>query len=182
MAIKKKTLYSLPKTLIHNQGGTRREHSEGEDTVKLIIGPAICAILLVTSISASYTQTAKNKTSPANARESDIARGKYLVEEVAKCAECHTPRDAQNQLDSERWLQGAPIWITSVKSAPIWADQAPTLAGFPGYSDKDGFDILEKGIGADGEAIRPPMHIYHLKHEDAVAIIAYLRSLPSGPK
>lgn len=150
--------------------------------MKLITGPAICAILLVTSISASYTQTAKNKTSPANARESDVARGKYLVEEVAKCAECHTPRDAQNQLDTDRWLQGAPIWITSVKPAPTWADRAPTLAGFPGYSDKDGFDILEKGIGANGEEIRPPMHIYHLKHEDAVAIIAYLRSLPSGPK
>jgi hypothetical protein len=43
-------------------------------------------------------------------------------------------------------------------------------------------NILEKGIGANGEAIRPPMHIYHLKHEDAVAIIAYLRSLPSSPK
>jgi mono/diheme cytochrome c family protein len=150
--------------------------------VKTIIGFAICAILVIASMSASYTQTTKNKTSSANARESDIARGKYLVEEVAKCAECHTPRDAQNQLDSARWLQGAPIWITSVKPDPQWADRAPTLAGFPGYSDKDGLDVLERGIGANGEAIRPPMHIYHLKHEDAVAIIAYLRSLPSAPE
>ena len=150
--------------------------------MKLILGPSICAILLLTSISVSYTQTTKNKTSQTDARESDIARGKYLVEEVAKCVECHTPRDAQNQLEPDRWLQGAPNWIMSVKSAPDWADRAPALAGFPGYSDKDGFDILEKGIVANGEAIRPPMHIYHLKHEDAVAIIAYLRSLSSGPK
>ena len=150
--------------------------------MKMIVGMAICAVLVITSISVSYTQTNKNKPSPITARESDITRGKYLVEEVAKCAECHTPRDAQNQLDSARWLQGAPIWITSVKSDPQWADRAPTLAGFPGYSDEDGVNILEKGIGANGEAIRPPMHIYHLKHEDAVAIIAYLRSLPSTPK
>jgi hypothetical protein len=150
--------------------------------VKMIIGSVFFAVLVVASISVSYTQTTKNKTSQVTARESDIARGKYLVEEVAKCAECHTPRDAQNQLDPDRWLQGAPIWITSVKPAPNWADNAPALAGFPGYSDRDGFDILEKGIGANGEAIRPPMHIYHLKHEDAVAIIAYLRALPSAPQ
>jgi mono/diheme cytochrome c family protein len=150
--------------------------------MKMIVGIAICAVLVIASISVSYTQTNKNKSSPATARESDMTRGKYLVEEVAKCGECHTPRDARNQLDSARWLQGAPNWITSVKSDPQWADRAPTLAGFPGYSDKDGLDILEKGIGANGEAIRPPMHIYHLKHEDAVAIIAYLRSLTSVPE
>jgi mono/diheme cytochrome c family protein len=150
--------------------------------VKLITGSAICAILFVTAISASHTQTTRSKTSQTSARESDIARGKYLVEEVAKCAECHTPRDAQNQLEADRWLQGAPNWIMSVNPAPDWADRAPALAGFPGYSDNDGFDILEKGIGANGEPIRPPMHIYHLKHEDAVAIIAYLRSLPSSPR
>lgn len=148
--------------------------------MKPISGLAICAILVLSFISASYTQTTKNKISPIGSREADIARGKYLAEEVAKCAECHTPRDAHNQLDSARWLQGAPNWIAPVKPDPQWADRAPTLAGFPGYSDKDGFDILERGIGANGEAIRPPMHIYHLKHEDAVAIIAYLRSLPSG--
>ena len=139
--------------------------------------------VFIASVTGAFVLLGPSKSSTASpAVNGNIERGKYLVEEVAKCAECHTPRDAQNQLDSDRWLQGAPIWITSVKPAPIWADQAPTLAGFPGYSDKDGFDILEKGIGADGEAIRPPMHIYHLKHEDAVAIIAYLRSLPSGPK
>jgi mono/diheme cytochrome c family protein len=149
--------------------------------VKIIAGSAACIILVIASVSASYTQTAK-KAAPTQARESDVARGKYLVEEVAKCSECHTPRDAENQLEPDRWLQGAPIWITSVKPTPNWADQAPSLAGFPGYSDGDAVNILEKGIGANGEAIRPPMHIYHLKHEDAVAIVAYLRSLPSSPK
>jgi hypothetical protein len=149
--------------------------------VKMVTGPALCTILVIAFVSVAYTQTAKT-AAPTQVRESDVARGKYLVEEVAKCAECHTPRDAQNRLDSERWMQGAPIWITSVKRAPDWADQAPSLAGFPGYSDGDAVNILEKGIGANGEAIRPPMHIYHLKHEDAIAITAYLRSLPSSPK
>jgi len=154
--------------------------------VKTVAGFGVCTILVIAFVSVAYTQTARKaapaQAAPAQARDSDVARGKYLVEEVAKCAECHTPRDAQNQLEPDRWLQGAPIWITPVKRAPDWADQAPSLAGFPGYSDGDAVNILEKGIGANGEAIRPPMHIYHLKHEDTVAIVAYLRSLPSSPR
>ncbi len=180
----RRLLYSLLERRFHNcprvLGWHLKEQVAHENNYWHL---AICAVLVITSISVSYTQTSKNKSSPTTARESDITRGKYLVEEVAKCAECHTPRDAQNQLDSARWLQGAPIWITSVKPDPQWADRAPTLAGFPGYSDEDGASILEKGIGANGEAIRPPMHIYHLKHERRpFAIIAYLRSLPSTPK
>ena len=42
-------------------------------------------------------------------------------------------------------------------------------------------EYLEQGIGPNGLAFSQPMHEYHLKHEDAVAIIAYLRSLPRSP-
>jgi len=149
--------------------------------VKIIFGIAIALVLVIASISVSYTQTSREVPSPAPSN-ADVARGKYLVEEVAKCTECQTPRDEQGQLDNQRWLQGAPIWITPVKPDSHWADRAPALAGFPGYSDGDGEKILEKGIGPNGEDIRPPLHIYHMKHEDAVAIIAYLRSLPSAPR
>ncbi len=98
--------------------------------MRMITGSAICAILAIISISSSHTQNTKNKPSQATARESDIARGKYLVEEVAKCAECHTPRDAQNQLDPDRWLQGAPNWITSVKPAPKLGGPCPNPGRF----------------------------------------------------
>lgn len=146
--------------------------------MKTVIRIAVCVVLSLTAAIVASTMTIqKSPSSTSNA--TNIERGKYLVEEVAKCTECHTPRDARGELDRERWLQGASTWITPVHATPQWAERAPTLAGFPGYSDEDGVNILEKGIGANGESIRPPMHIYHLKHEDAVAIIAYLRSLPS---
>jgi mono/diheme cytochrome c family protein len=145
---------------------------------------AACAIFLlpialIASMKAASQKTAEKPSTKAVASDTDIKRGKYLVEEVAKCSECHTPRDAQGQLDPDHWLQGAPIWITPVRATSSWADRAPALAGFPGYSDADAVNILEKGVGANGEIIRPPMHIYHLKHEDTIAIVAYLRSLPS---
>lgn len=36
------------------------------------------------------------------------ARGRYIVEALAHCGECHTPRNALGGLDRSRWLAGAP--------------------------------------------------------------------------
>ena len=108
----------------------------------------------------------------------EIERGRYLVEEVAKCPECHTPRTARGELDHEAWLQGAPIWIMPIRPISNWAEHAPALAGFPSFTDEQGERVLEKGTGPQGEILRPPMHTYHMNHGDAKAIIAYLKSLP----
>jgi mono/diheme cytochrome c family protein len=118
----------------------------------------------------------------ASHQSNDTARGKYLVENVAMCGECHTPRDTSGNLIEARDLQGAPTWIAPVHPDPNWAWNAPTLAGFAAYSDADAVNILEKGIGANGQPIQRPMHIYHMSHEDALAIVAYLKSLPAQPQ
>jgi hypothetical protein len=96
------------------------------------------------------------------------------------CGECHTPRDSRGNLDRSRWLQGAPIWIVPVREDPNWANRAPAIAGFEGFTDEQGEQILEKGVGPNGLPIQEPMHIYHMSHEDAMAIIAYLKSLPGS--
>ncbi|MBZ5503140.1 MAG: c-type cytochrome [Acidobacteriia bacterium] len=120
------------------------------------------------------------KTSSAPAQQSQIERGRYLVENVAMCQECHTPRDASGEIDKSRWLQGAATWIMPVHPTTKWAMRAPALAGFQGYTEEQGEEILERGIGPNGLPIQPPMHIYHMNHADAQAIIAYLRSLPGS--
>ena len=102
-------------------------------------------------------------------------RGEYLVEEVARCGECHTPKDSQGDWDQARWLQGAAVWFRPIKPMSDWAYSAPRLAGLPSFSDDQARTVLTKGIGPNGFAIRPPMHIYHMSPEDAQAIIAYLR-------
>jgi len=142
----------------------------------LVIAFSLCLLLGL------HPSSGVGESQRAQARSADTAaldHGRYLVEEVAKCAECHTPRDADNQLDRSRWLQGAPIWIQSVHLTPNWAQFAPSLAGLPGFSDEQMQRILEQGLGANGHEIEPPMHVYHLNHGDAQAIVAYLRSLPA---
>lgn len=147
----------------------------------VVLSQILCSAALVSGAPPGSTnqnsKPSSEKKSTATPAESDVARGRYLVEEVAKCPECHTPRDESGLLDHSRWLQGGPIWFMPAQSKTRWAMQAPALAGFP-YTDQQGQDILERGIGTNGNPIQPPMHIYHLNHADAVAVIAYLRSVP----
>jgi mono/diheme cytochrome c family protein len=148
------------------------------------------AILLAAAVGASLlfsrethaqapSKAAKASTA-APASQSQIEHGRYLVEDVGMCEECHTPRDDSGNLDESRRLQGAAIWITPVHPTTNWAMRAPALAGFPGFSEAQGEQILENGMGPNGLAIQPPMHIYHMTPADAQAVIAYLRSLPSA--
>jgi cytochrome c553 len=126
----------------------------------------------------STAQQAATNRAATGAASSEIERGKYLVENVAMCAECHTPRDSQGALRKDAWLAGAPVWIRPIAPIQNWADHVPALAGWPSFTEEQGERILEKGTGPEGEELRPPMHIYHMRHEDAKAIIAYLKSLP----
>ncbi|SRR6266403_1644526 len=116
---------------------------------------------------------------PAPPTKAEVERGRYLVEEVAKCSECHTPRKPDGELDAAAWLRGASIWIRPVAPIPNWADRAPALAGLPSFTDAQAEKVLEDGTGPNGEELRPPMHIYHMSPPDARAIVAYLKSLPA---
>lgn len=133
------------------------------------------AVLLVVGLGVARLQAQK---APESDSAAEIKRGRYLVEEVAKCAECHTPRNANGDLAADQWLQGATIWIRPIAPIKNWAEKAPPLAGLPSLSQEEAERVLEKGTGPQGEALRPPMHIYHMSHEDAKAIVAYLESLP----
>ena len=139
---------------------------------------ALTAGFLGIAFLAVLALAAAGRTNHAEAQRAEVERGRYLVEEIAKCPECHTPRDSRGQLDHEAWLQGAPIWIRPVRHIQNWADQAPALAGLPSFTEEEMERVLEKGIGPEGEELRPPMHTYHMAPTDAQAIIAYLKSLP----
>ena len=145
-------------------------------SLAILFAVVACAALVVSR--ASSARAAQN--APASAQEGQIDRGRYIVQNVAMCEECHTPRDAGGNLDEAHALQGAPIWIVSVHPRTDWANRAPALAGFVGFTEQQGEDILERGIGPSGLPIQPPMHIYHMNHADAQAVIAYLRSLPGA--
>jgi mono/diheme cytochrome c family protein len=110
-----------------------------------------------------------------------VERGRYLVEEVAKCYDCHTPRTENGEMDRTRWLKGAVLHFQPIQPIPGWHKTAPDLtpAGrlFQKWGEENLFKYLTTGLNPAGKPAGPPMPTYKLAPEDARAIIEYLKSL-----
>ena len=107
----------------------------------------------------------------------DAARGKYLVENVAMCGQCHTERDSNGNLEQSRALQGAPVpWVPAGRESN-WPLTAPRIGGTPPASDADMVKLLTTGIWITGRPLRFPMMPFRMSEGDAKAVVAYLKSL-----
>jgi mono/diheme cytochrome c family protein len=112
------------------------------------------------------------------------ARGAYLVERVALCWRCHTPRDEQGVYNYQAWLHGGRVPYLPASDAPSdnpgpWAEFAPPLAGLPGWEDEDFLRLMTEGVGRNGGPPHEPMPAFALDPADAAALLTYLRSLPA---
>lgn len=106
----------------------------------------------------------------------EVEHGRYLVEALAHCGECHTPRDVTGGLDRARWMQGAPNPSGKGKIPGITPDQLD-------WSARDIAYYLETGLTPDydsagGQMAKVITNIAHLSEEDRTAIAAYLKALP----
>jgi mono/diheme cytochrome c family protein len=107
----------------------------------------------------------------------DVARGKYLVESVAMCGQCHTPRDSNGNPDRTRWLQGASVPWMPAQPDSNWPISAPRIGGTPPADDADMVKLLTTGIWTTGDHLRFPMPQFRMDRSDAEAVVAYLKSL-----
>lgn len=113
----------------------------------------------------------------ANAR-GDVEHGRYIVERVVMCFECHSSRDAQGDIIPETRFMGGPIPVRPPWPND-WAIRAPRIAGLPGYTEELGVRLLTQGaIGRSGSALRLPMPRFRMTPQDAADVVAYLKSLP----
>ena len=130
------------------------------------------AVLLV-AVSLSARQAAAPGAAPAG----DLEHGRYIVERVAMCYECHSTRDPQgNIVAGTRFMGGAMPMRPSWRSD--WPLQIPRIAGLPGYSDDEAIRLLTQGaIRRDGTQLRYPMPRFRMTPQDAADVVAFLRSL-----
>lgn len=106
-------------------------------------------------------------------------RGRYLVEALGHCAECHTPRNLLGGLERARWLAGAP--------APSGKGRVPNIT--PGkltWSEADIASYLATGFTPDYDSVGGLMahvveNLAHLPDSDRLAIAAYLKRVPAQP-
>ncbi len=109
-------------------------------------------------------------------------RGRYLVEAMAHCAECHTPRGALGNLDKARWLGGAPDFADANGRA-----QVPNIT--PGALDWSQDELVEyftSGFTPDYDSAGGHMalvveNLARLPETDRRAIAAYLAKVPPVP-
>ena len=107
-----------------------------------------------------------------------LTRGRYLVESLGHCGECHTPRNALGGLDYGRWLQGAPTPDGKGK-VPALTPDALT------WSEPDIAAYLKSGFtpefdSAGGHMADVVQNLSHLPQSDLMAIAAYLKAVPKG--
>ncbi len=106
-----------------------------------------------------------------------IVRGRYLVEALGHCGECHTPRGPLGALDTARWLGGAANPVESEGRIP---NITPAVLG---WSDLDIVDYLATGFTPDfdsagGEMAAVVRNTAQLTEDDRIAIAAYLLAIP----
>ena len=140
----------------------------------------VIVILLLAALSVSghsQAHPATRHAAKSGINQSQIVRGKYIVDGVAMCGMCHTPRTDSGENDRGRWLDGAAVWLLPAHPTGNWPLKAPRIAGTPPASDEDMVRLLTTGIWTDATYLRPPMPQFRMSHEDAAAVVAYLRSL-----
>lgn len=138
---------------------------------------ALGAICLAFAASSAVGAPAESAPALSSAQAADhlIVRGRYLVEHVGLCADCHSPRNEKGEFIRELWLMGATLPFSPFPNAP--KPVAPPLAGLPTMNETQAVAFLQTGKRPDGSQPRPPMPPYRLNEADAQAVVAYLKSL-----
>ena len=115
------------------------------------------------------------------ADDASVARGKYLVDEVARCGMCHTPLTEAGQPDASKYLKGGNLNLAPIQPVERWHKTAPDITStsrlWQRWGDAGLVKFFETATGPTGNKADLPMPAYKLSHEDAQAIVDYLKSV-----
>ncbi len=118
---------------------------------------------------------------PPKAPQNGVERGRYLVEHVSLCGDCHTPRN----------LIGVPnrsLYLAGNKTGPF-GKEIPNITpdketGIGDWSKEDIVNLLLTGTKPDLDNVQGLMAevieagFKNMKREDTLAIADYLKSVP----
>ena len=127
--------------------------------------------LIVANVSTAWAQ-----------KQSPLERGKYLMEGVVACGNCHFARGEQGQPLIEKGLSGGMLFddpAFKVYAANITPDPE---TGIGKWTDAQLGKAIREGVRPGKPIIGPPMPIEfyrNMSDVDLAAIIAYLRAQPA---
>jgi mono/diheme cytochrome c family protein len=147
--------------------------------------PGFLAGLLLLGCTGKYVRATRPEAIPASAEL--VARGNYLVNSVASCGACHTPRLGHTWLGGERtdaFLAGGSVFNDVDEGflvvAPNISQDKET--GIGTWTDDEIMRAIRDGVSRDGRLMTPPMPFtawQAMSDDDARAIVAYLRTTPA---
>lgn len=121
--------------------------------------------------------------SRATIDDAHVRRGRYLYEDALLCWDCHGSQGSRSPREPQ--AGGRTFDMTNV--GPGFGYVSATnltpdpSTGIGDWSDGEIVRAIREGVGRDGHVIFPVMayQFYHgLSDDDALAVVAYLRSLP----
>jgi hypothetical protein len=113
-------------------------------------------------------------------------QGKYLVESVAICFECHSERDFSRPgwpIPPGRVGSGRILWGEGSPNQVIASNITPDRAtGIGAWSDQELIRAIRDGVGKSGRLLNPEMPSRYFRSLDDVelrSIVMYLRTIPA---
>ena len=107
----------------------------------------------------------------------EVLRGRYIVEAMAHCGECHTPRNLLGGLKTAKWMGGA--------ANPSGPGTIPNVTpGALTWDAQDIFTYLTTGFTPDFDSVGGSMahvvdNMAKLPEADVWAVVAYIQALPA---
>jgi mono/diheme cytochrome c family protein len=119
---------------------------------------------------------------PGHAGQTQVERGKYLTS-IIPCTDCHTPGTFLGHPDMKRYLGGSDVGFEIPGLGVFYGSNITPdkETGIGKWTKEQIATAITSGKTPDGRILAPPMPVEsfkHLTHRDALAIAAYLKTLP----
>jgi mono/diheme cytochrome c family protein len=118
----------------------------------------------------------------AQDRAQQLERGKYLVETIAGCGNCHTPRNPDGSFKEDMQYAGAFVIEEPVFKAYARNITPDMETGIGSWTEDEIVRAIREGIRPDGKVLGPPMSFIwyrDMSDTDAHAIAAFLKTVPA---
>jgi mono/diheme cytochrome c family protein len=143
-------------------------------------------LLIVIAAEAFIAPTFVPYAAKGSNRNATLEQGRYLVEAVTICFECHSDRDFSKPgwpIPPGRIGSGRILWGEGSPNQVIAPNITPDVAtGIGKWSDKEVARAIKDGIGRNGRVLNPEMpsrYFHSLDDDEIYSIVLYLRSIPS---
>jgi len=118
----------------------------------------------------------------ALAADPQVERGKYLVI-AGGCTDCHTANALHGMPDMTRYLAGSDVgFAVPGEGVFVGRNLTPDKAtGLGDWTTQQIVEVLTTGVRPDGRMLAPMMPwraLSKMTRSDALAMVAYLKSLP----